>query len=60
MPIPFSTTFGTLSGGIDFKDPTGAEPESKEHYTLCRCGGSKNKPFCDGTHWHIKFKDDKN
>jgi len=47
-------------GGIDFIDPTGAEPESKEHYTLCRCGGSKNKPFCDGTHWHIKFKDDKN
>ena len=21
---------------------------SKEHYTLCRCGASKNKPFCDG------------
>jgi glutamate synthase domain-containing protein 2/rubredoxin/CDGSH-type Zn-finger protein len=32
-------------------------PESKEHYTLCRCGGSKNKPFCDGTHWYINFKD---
>ncbi len=23
-------------------------------------GGSKNKPFYDGTHWHIEFKDDKN
>ena len=36
------------------------EGASEEHYTLCRCGGSKNKPFCDGTHWHKKFTDDKN
>ncbi len=48
-------------GGPELKDKiTGQQPQSREHYTLCRCGGSKNKPFCDGTHWHIKFRDDKN
>ena len=49
-----------VSGGLDIADTTRAEGASKEHFSLCRCGGSKNKPFCDGTHWHIEFKDDKN
>ena len=30
---------------------------SSEHYTLCRCGASKNKPFCDGSHWDAGFRD---
>lgn len=49
-----------VTGAVELKDVPWGEGASREHYTLCRCGGSKNKPFCDGTHWHIKFKDDKN
>ena len=49
-----------VSGGTDLVDTTRAESASKEHFTMCRCGGSKNKPFCDGTHWYNKFIDDKN
>ena len=38
----------------------GEQPDSKEHYALCRCGASKNKPFCDGQHRYSGFRDDKN
>jgi len=49
-----------IVGGPILQDPYGSKPESKEHYTLCRCGHSKNKPFCNGQHWYVKFKDPKN
>jgi len=31
------------------------EMEVLENYALCRCGHSRNKPFCDGTHQKIYF-----
>lgn len=44
-----------LHGNIVFGDDD--QPTVAEHYTLCRCGKSQNKPFCDGKHWDKKFQD---
>jgi CDGSH-type Zn-finger protein/truncated hemoglobin YjbI len=51
-----------ITGGIALVDAGGdGEPRnagaSHEHYALCRCGRSQNKPFCSGMHWYVDFKD---
>ena len=49
-----------VTGGPELRDTKRAQGASLEQFTLCRCGESKNKPFCDGTHRHNGFKDDRN
>lgn len=49
-----------VSSGDGLLETGWGEGASNNQYTLCRCGASKNKPFCDGSHWGIEFKDDKN
>lgn len=44
-----------IEGAITLNDPSGNRPTSLEHYTLCRCGESRNKPFCDGSHFFSSF-----
>lgn len=46
-----------VRGGIEIEDTNLGDKASKEHYTLCRCGKSANKPRCDGEHWYAAFKD---
>jgi CDGSH-type Zn-finger protein/ferredoxin len=51
-----------ITGGIPLKDGQGNdEPRNQgaslEHYSLCRCGHSQNKPFCSGMHWYVNFHD---
>jgi CDGSH-type Zn-finger protein/ferredoxin len=46
-----------ITGGIELIGVTFGDGASTEHYTLCRCGESKNKPFCDGSHWQVDFRD---
>ena len=45
-------------GVIELIDPTGKKIDltGKPVYALCRCGGSVNKPFCDGAHSKIGFQ----
>lgn len=46
-----------VSGAVSLNDPSVDTEDLPESYALCRCGASKNKPFCDGSHWDIKFSD---
>jgi CDGSH-type Zn-finger protein len=46
-----------VKGGISIVSADGVEYETRNRVTLCRCGASQNKPFCDGTHASIGFDD---
>jgi CDGSH-type Zn-finger protein len=48
------------TGPFTLIDPKGNEIPIEEgrSISLCRCGGSANKPYCDGTHARIGFQAD--
>jgi CDGSH-type Zn-finger protein len=54
VPLAIQTITPNREGlSWDWKE--GKRIETKEEYNLCRCGRSKNKPFCDNSHTKIRF-----
>jgi CDGSH-type Zn-finger protein len=46
-----------VRGGITVESAGGETYEVRNRQTLCRCGASRNKPFCDGSHITVGFRD---
>ena len=46
-----------IRGGIALRRETGKTYEIRNRVVVCRCGQSANKPYCDGTHAAIKWRD---
>ena len=46
-----------VKGGIPIESSDGSAYEVRNRVVLCRCGKSKNKPFCDATHILVDFVD---
>lgn len=44
-------------GNVTIKDAKGNEFKKNKVTAFCRCGQSKNKPFCDGSHVKTGFQD---
>jgi CDGSH-type Zn-finger protein len=56
---PEAETSGPIwvKGGVTIESERGGVYETRNRVTLCRCGRSENKPFCDGSHIRAKFND---
>jgi CDGSH-type Zn-finger protein/truncated hemoglobin YjbI len=54
---PYRITGAIALLGADGAPEPRSEGASAEHYALCRCGHSQNKPFCSGMHWYVQFRD---
>ena len=45
-----------MEGEFKIVRPDGTTEEKKGTIHLCRCGASKNKPYCDGSHAKVGFE----
>jgi CDGSH-type Zn-finger protein len=60
--VPTADGPNMIIGTVGLEWPSGhsisqeGEPDASGAIYLCRCGASKNKPFCDNSHTRIGFK----
>lgn len=57
-PTMFVKANGSIrvTGEVDFVDGEGNVIRTESAFSLCRCGHSKEKPFCDGSHREAGFQ----
>jgi len=53
---PFKNGPLFMAGPLSIRDSHGQTARDCEKTGLCRCGGSRHKPYCDGTHAEIGFE----
>lgn len=46
-----------VKGSLEIKMPDGSVQHKSDLTAFCRCGASNNKPYCDGTHNKLPFKE---
>jgi CDGSH-type Zn-finger protein len=55
--VPYEDGPFLIRGAFQLMDQNGNEIDARRRtIALCRCGHSKIKPFCDGTHKLVRFK----
>ncbi|MGK5508330.1 CDGSH iron-sulfur domain-containing protein [Brevibacillus formosus] len=45
-----------VTGAVELLDGVGDKYDVGSSFSLCRCGQSEKKPFCDGTHKKVGFE----
>jgi CDGSH-type Zn-finger protein len=45
-----------VTGTVNFVDAEGNVIRTETNFSLCRCGHSQDKPFCDGSHRTANFQ----
>lgn len=55
--VPYRDGPYLIRGDIELRDQDGRPiPVQRQTVALCRCGRSKIRPFCDGSHHLIRFR----